>query len=307
MSTRYRVALQGFGPFESRALEDYFRLMQAQAPVFVPAASLAEADLCVVNGDRSTAIKEVRLAGCMDRAVFIGAEPPDGAFVHLGRPINPKQVVRALETLLLAANGVADAYAPTTMPAMLQVELAAVDEQAPPDDSPAAPPVLDIEVEPRDVALVATEGTAAEPASEPASKPGRRVAAPAVHFPFDVLVLEGRHTATSPLIAQLDRVGCRVSVARDADEATELIARGPVRIVFCDVQTREVDGMALCQQIKSVKKGAPSVVLMSPKLNSTDKVRAQLAGADVLLAKPIPADDLLEVLRTASNRRRRAR
>ena len=80
-----------------------------------------------------------------------------------------------------------------------------------------------------------------------------------------------------------------------------------MRIVFCDTQTREVDGMALCQQIKSVKKGAPSVVLMSPKVSATDKVRAQLAGADALLAKPIPADDLLEVLRTASNRRRRAR
>jgi hypothetical protein len=301
LGTRYRVALQGFGPFERRALEDYFRLMQDVKPSFVPAASLDAADLCVVNGDRARAVEDVRQAGCMDRAVFVGADPPDGAIVHLGRPINPKQVVRALETLLLAANGVADAYAPTTSPGLL-------DSGDPTTTSPdrlgrAEPPVLDIEFEPTS-SPSALDALAAE---GPSSKPGRRVATPAVHFPFDVLVLEGRHTATSPLIAQLDRVGCRVSVARDGDEAAQLIAQGPVRIVFCDTHTREVDGMALCQQIKSVKKGAPSVVLMSPKVSPTDKVRAQLAGADALLAKPIPADDLLEVLRTASNRRRRAR
>lgn len=301
MSTRYRVALQGFGPFEKRALEDYFRLVKDQAQSFVSAEALGKADLCVVNGDRAQAVDEVRQARCMDRAVFIGADPPDGAVVHLGRPINPKQVVRALETLLLAANGVADSYAPTTSPGLLAVE-------GRPSSSPgrpgrAEPPVLDIEFEstssPSALDALSPEG--------PSSRPGRRVATPTVHFPFDVLVLEGRHTATSPLIAQLDRVGCRVRVARDGDEAAKLISQGPVRIVFCDTQTREVDGMALCQQIKSVKKGAPSVVLMSPKVSSTDKVRAQLAGADALLAKPIPADDLLEVLRTASNRRRRAR
>jgi CheY-like chemotaxis protein len=301
MSTRYRVALQGFGLFENRALEDYFRQMQDHAPAFVLAESLGEADLCVANGDRADVVDEVRKAGCLDRTVFIGSEPPAGAVVHLGRPIIPKQVVRALETLLLAPNGVAHAYAPTTMPGLLTVG-------APSTTSPgrlgrAEPPVLDIEFDSTS-SPVALESPSPE---EPAPKRSRRVATPVVHFPFDVLVLEGRPTAISPLIAQLDRVGCRVNVARDGDEAAQLIASSPVRIVFCDTQTREVDGMALCQQIKSVKKGAPSVVLMSPKISATDKVRAQLAGADALLAKPIPADDLLEVLRTASNRRRRAR
>lgn len=299
MGTRYRVALRGFGPFESRALEDYFRLTLEVEPAFVPAASIGEADLCVVNGDRLQAVEEVRLAGRMDRAVFVGAEPPEGAIVHLGRPINPRQVVRALETLLLAANGVADAYAPTTSPGLLSLESPAAASHI----DTASPPVLDIEFEPTS-SPSAFDGLSAE---GPTSRPGRRAPMPAVHFPFDVVVLEGRHTATSPLIAQLDRVGCRVSVARDGDEAAQLIARSAIRMVFCDTQMREVDGMALCQQIKSGRKGAPSVVLMAPKVSPTDKVRAQLAGADALLAKPIPADDLLEVLRTASNRRRRAR
>lgn len=266
MNTRYRVALQGFGPFERQALESYFRLALESSPSFEPIASLGEADLCVVDGDRPQAVDEVRQAGRMERAVFVGAEPPSGAIVHLGRPINPKQVVRALETLLLAARGVADPYAPTT----------------------TLPSAFD---------ALAPEG--------PSSRPGRLP--PTVHFPFDVLVLEGRHTATSPLIAQLDRVGCRVSIARDGDEALQLLSQTPVRIVFTDTHMRGVDGLALCQQIRSVKKGAPSVVLMAPKVTASDRVRAQLAGADALMAKPIPADDLLEVLRTASNRRRRAR
>ncbi|HEU4458474.1 MAG TPA: response regulator [Methylibium sp.] len=265
MNTRYRVALQGFGPFERRALESCLRLTSRAPARFEPAESLDAADLCVVDGDRPQAVDEVRRAGRMERAVFVGAEPPSGAIVHLGRPINPQQVVRALETLLLAASTVADPYAPASAPAA-----------AP--DKPRAP------------------------AREPAPRPP-----PVVHFPFDVLVLEGRHTASSPLIAQLDRVGCRVSVARDDDEALQLIAQTPVRIVFSDTQMRGVDGMALCQQIKSARKGAPSVVLMAPKVTASDRVRAQLAGADALMGKPIPADDLLEVLRTASNRRRRAR
>jgi CheY-like chemotaxis protein len=277
MSVLYRVALEGFGAFERRSLESFFLMATGPGPRFDPSASLSESDLCVVDSDRTSVVDEVRRAGRMGRSVFVGGERPDGAVVHLGRPINPRLVSRALETLLLALPNEMDPDVPGRLKAV-----------KPP--KPAKP------------VLAVVTGAAA------ASGTSGKKAEPHAQFPIDVLVFENNaDIAASVLIAQLEKLGCRVSVGRHAEEAPRLLAQNPVRMVFSDVSFLGTDGLALCQQIKAVRKGAPSVVLMSPQVTSSDRVRAQLAGADALLAKPVDAGELLGVLHSASNRRRRAR
>jgi hypothetical protein len=282
MSVVYRVALEGFGAFERRSLESYFLLAKGLGPRFDPSASLSESDLCVVDSDRASVVDEVREAGRLERSVFVGSEPPPGAVVHLGRPINPRLVARALETLLLALTGETDPEAPNTLKPLKPWK--------PAKARPAKPNLS--------VVAAATTGEA---------NGARKAAAAQAQFPIDVLVFEASDIAASTLIVQLEKLGCRVSVARHAEEAPRLLAQNPVRMVFSDVDAFGNDGLALCQQIKSVRKGAPSVVLMSPQVTSIDRVRAQLAGADALLAKPVDPGELLGVLHSASNRRRRAR
>lgn len=285
MNARYRVALEGFGPFERQSLESYFKLTADQQPSFDPTATLHDGDLCVVDSDRPGLIDEVRRAGRLSRTVFVGSEPPQGAIVHLGRPINARQVARGLETLLLSMTCVADPFAPSHPPSPAPAKARM------PSSGQAKPQ------KPRG----ASAGTDTPAAG--AARPDAQLQ----HFPIDVMVLEESETAANVLATQLETFGCRVKVARHRDEALELLAQNRMRMVFSDVNTRSDDGLVLCQQIKSTPKGAPTVVLMSPRVTSSDRVRGQLAGADALLAKPVSPGDLLGVLRESSNRRRRAR
>lgn len=256
MNARWRVALVGFSPFEQQALESYFRLAAGPAPAFEPAPSPGDCDFCVVDGDRPAAVEEVRAANRTSGSVFIGQQVPVGAVMHLHRPIDPRQVARALETLVLARQAVADPYAPR----------------------PAA--------------------------ARPAKRP-RPVAE--ARFDIDVLVVDDIDIARRFLQVQLEQLGCRVAVAASAEEALAQLAQARFRVVFSDVQMQDMDGLALCQQIKQRRKGAPTVVLISSQVTPSDRVRATIAGADAFLGKPIDAAELVAVLRTCSNRRRRAR
>lgn len=112
VATRHRVALHGFSAFEQQALETCFRLAAGPAAAFEPAASLDDSDFCVVDADRPAAVAAIGAAGRVDRTVFVGQQAPAGATMHLRRPIDPRQVMRALETLVLARQAVADPYAP---------------------------------------------------------------------------------------------------------------------------------------------------------------------------------------------------
>ena len=76
---------------------------------------LADSDFCVVDADRASAVEAVRSAGRMDWGVFVGGQLPKGAIMHLARPIDPTQVARALETLVVARQSEADPYASTTV------------------------------------------------------------------------------------------------------------------------------------------------------------------------------------------------
>lgn len=254
-STRYRVALQGFSAFERQALESYFRLAATPKLAFEPVKALPDSDFCVVDADRVSAVEAVRSAGRMDWGVFVGAQLPKGAIMHLARPIDPTQVTRALETLVVARQAVADPYASTGVPETKRA----------------------------------------------------RAAVSVADFDIDVLVVDDTDIARRLLKVQLGKLGCRVVEAASGEQALAELAHRRFRVVFTDVDMKGLDGLSLCQQIKQRRKGAPTVVLTSAQASPSDRVRATLAGGDAFLPKPIDTDELLSVLRSVSNRRRRAR
>lgn len=130
MTAPLRVALLGFGDFEQHTLESYFRLnAAAHGPAFVATASLGDSEFCVADADRPAAVAAVQAAGRVARSVFIGQHLPEGALMHLERPIDPLHVARALEALLQAHGPTppVDAVAPAATPA----------PSAPPEADPA--------------------------------------------------------------------------------------------------------------------------------------------------------------------------
>jgi hypothetical protein len=261
MSTRYRVVVLGFGAFERQSLDSYFRLTHGTIPSFESARSIGESDFCVVDADQPIAVQAVMDAQRLETSVFVGASAPEGAPMHLHRPIDAMQVARALEALLHGTQ-------PQTTAA----------------PKPRTP-----------VAAAARPAMAARISALPR---GSAIGTPpATHFDIDVLVVDDSDIARRFLKVQLERYGCRVSVASSGEEAVSVLERTAPRIVFCDMVMPGLDGLALCQQVKERGFVTPAVALISARPTQADRVRARLAGCDAFLAKPLSAVALLEVLR----------
>lgn len=120
----------------------------------------------------------------------------------------------------------------------------------------------------------------------------------------DVLVVDDSRIALKFLQVRLQRLGYRVHVAHDAAQAQEKLATHTYAVVFLDVVLGDegnLDGLALCQQIKQGKvhpaPAKPAVVMVTGRASATDRVRGDLAGCDAYLTKPLMEEEFLAALR----------
>lgn len=276
MNPNLRLALEGFSTFERQALHSYFRLSALRQPAFEPGATLADCEFCVVDADRPAAVEAVRAAQRQGISIYVGARAPAGAAAHLPRPIDPRRVASALDALVRASQPPA-----------------------------ASESTYESEAEPGVTAAAAAPAPSAPIRATRRLAPSR-MAAP-TSFDLDVLVVDDLDITRRFLVVQLERLGCRVAEAASAQQALDRIAGQRFRLVFADVALEGLDGLVLCQHIKQGGAGAPAVVLVGAPASPSDRVRGLLSGCDERLAKPIVAGDLIAVLNTHSNRRRRAR
>jgi len=137
-----------------------------------------------------------------------------------------------------------------------------------------------------------------------ASEPGLLGTADASRQGKDVLVVDDSRVALRFMQVRLQRRGYRVHVAHTPEEALERLGAQPFTMVFLDVALgprASMDGLALCQRIKQGRLPAghdvPKVVMVTGLSSSSDRVRGELAGCDVYLAKPLMEEDLDEALR----------
>jgi CheY-like chemotaxis protein len=203
--------------------------------------------------------------------VFVGDRPPPAAQACLPRPVDPRQIERALDALVRTRPGT---VAAPVLP--------------PPTPTATAAASTDV-----DLLLFDLDVTAAHPLAGRTGGGGGR----------PVLVVDDSRIARKFLAQRLARLGYRVEVAASAEEALNKLADQAFAIVFADIVLGEdssADGLALCRQIKeSAGADAPRVVLVSGHAASNDRVRSSLAGCDAFIAKPIAEQELLRALRAA--------
>ena len=118
--------------------------------------------------------------------------------------------------------------------------------------------------------------------------------------PTAALVVDDSEIALRYLQRQLNAIGLRTETASTSKQALQLLAQQRFDVVFLDVDLgpmSEMDGLALCQQLKATPRApgtglAPKVLLVSAHNSPTDRVRGTFAGCDAYLAKPLE-DELL--------------
>lgn len=165
--------------------------------------------------------------------------------------------------------------------------------------APTGPRTIEIAMATRAVAppAAAQEAPGAPPSAVAGGlPPGRRVAPP----PPRALLVDDSEVALRYLQQRLQPWGVQADTAADSGAALELLARNSYQLVFVDVElgeASELDGLALCREIKQSEAAVEAaVVLVSAHHSELDRVRGSLAGCDAYLGKPLDEAQLRRLL-----------
>lgn len=91
----------------------------------------------------------------------------------------------------------------------------------------------------------------------------------------------------------LEKLGHKVTIARDGSEAWDLYFENPFRIVISDWMMPNVDGIELCRRIRSLQDNNYTyLVLITAKTSKEDRLLAMELGADDFLTKPLDVPEL---------------
>ena len=102
----------------------------------------------------------------------------------------------------------------------------------------------------------------------------------------------------------LEKAGYSVEFASDGEAALDMIGRVKPSIVITEVLVPKVDGLALCRRIKTDPATSRTRVLVFSILAVAG--RAQEAGADAFLRKPLSEQTLVQTVTQLLQREREA-
>ena len=267
---QYTVALQGFSEFERGALASFFRLAAQRSPNYVQVDQVDRSDFVIADADQRSTLQSVMSAGRTPDTVFVGAHAPQGANAWLRRPIDPVHIVRELDSLVELRHSSPGGLAADATDSGVDVLLG--------DTGPSS--------------LWSSSDFGGLEAHHGAPGP-------------DVLVVEDSSIARRFLQVRLQRLGNRVHLAVSGEGALEAIERQRFALVFLDVMLGapgRLDGLKLCQLIRKDPRFSggrgPRIIIVTGLAGAMDRVRANLAGCDAYLTKPLVDAEFIETLRT---------
>lgn len=283
MNPAVHIALIGFTPAEREHIEAGLRPTGDRGLVYVVVEDLVASSVAIVNADHEASVTEIKHRGRLDSTVMLGATARPGAAAQLPRP--PSRV-----TLLQALHRLTRAHPPLSASVRrVRDELARL--VARPAAPQPAPPQIPV-VQGRAAGLMpVVQVRAAGPAVPP--RPRRTVRDHVLVVDEDAVVL--RFMAIS-----LQGLGFEVHLTRSGAEAIERVARHHFEWVFLATGMESADGFHVCRTLKRSayphRRAPPAVVLLLAEASAVHALRAEQAGADTCLVKPLRAEQLQGVV-----------
>jgi CheY-like chemotaxis protein len=112
-----------------------------------------------------------------------------------------------------------------------------------------------------------------------------------------VLLAEDNPVNQMVAVKMLERLGCRVDVAGDGEEAVTMSERFPYDVIFMDVQMPVFDGLEATRRIRVRPDGKKvRIVAMTANAMEGDRELCIAAGMDDYVSKPITTQALEEAL-----------
>lgn len=112
-----------------------------------------------------------------------------------------------------------------------------------------------------------------------------------------VLVVDDSEVVRRSMVRKLADYGQAVHLANSGEDALAMLPGSQYKLIFLDVMMAGLDGLEVCKRIKrSPEYKKSSVYMLTSKDGMFDKVRANMAGCDGYLVKPLESSKLREVL-----------
>ncbi len=125
-------------------------------------------------------------------------------------------------------------------------------------------------------------------------------------FPLKVLVAEDNPVNQRLLARILEKLGYRADLVGNGLEVLEALKLRSYDVVLLDIQMPEMDGLEAARQIQSrwAPNERPQLVALSASVLAQQQQAALAVGISQYLTKPIHIPDLVETLKTVSQRKK---
>jgi DNA-binding response OmpR family regulator len=115
-----------------------------------------------------------------------------------------------------------------------------------------------------------------------------------------VLLVDDDHKLVSLVRMYLEREGFQVTAAYDGEQALTLFARHRPQFIILDLMLPKLDGIAVCRRIR--KTSNVPILILTAKVEETDRVVGLQVGADDYLSKPFSPRELVARVRAILRR-----
>jgi PAS domain S-box-containing protein len=114
-----------------------------------------------------------------------------------------------------------------------------------------------------------------------------------------ILIVDDNVDSVEGLARLLRREGFEVETAHDGPSALEAAALRPPAFVFLDIGLPGLDGYQVAERLRGLLEGAVTICAVSGYGRDEDRKRAQAAGFDHFLIKPIDFNEMMALLAQA--------
>lgn len=115
-----------------------------------------------------------------------------------------------------------------------------------------------------------------------------------------ILVVDDEPHYLDLLHANLRVDGYEVLTARNGEEALNMLITHTVHLVLLDVVLPDVDGITLCQRIRTFSR--VPIIMLTARVSEEERVRGLDSGADDYVSKPFSITELLARVRAVLRR-----
>lgn len=117
-----------------------------------------------------------------------------------------------------------------------------------------------------------------------------------------VLIVDDEPNILLSLEFLMKKEGYLVFIARDGEEAFEIIKREKPQIILLDIMMPKVDGYQVCEFVKKTEEFKETkVVFLSAKSKESDIQKGLELGASLYILKPFSNKDLIKNINTLAN------